>query len=33
MAAMMIKKLFDYVIRRFNLPSAQLNKPLELDVR
>ena len=33
MAAMMIKKLFDYVIRRFNLSRARLNKPQGLDVR
>jgi hypothetical protein len=27
------KSLFDYVIRRFNLPSARLNKPQGLDLR
>jgi len=27
------KSLLDYVIRRFNLPSARLNKPQGLDLR
>jgi hypothetical protein len=32
-AAMMVKPLLNYVIRRFNLSSARLNKPQGLDLR